>query len=285
MLAILGGAGAALAWGIGLVCSAQSTRRIGSAVTLAWVMTIGLALIVPPLAVSRTPSFDVSISLWLVAGGVGEFAGMMLTYLALRRGLVGVVGPIVSAEGAVAAVVAIGAGEPVAAGQGLALAVVATGVVLIARTPNGDRGHRRAASTHGRGPILLAVGAAVSFGIALYGIGRAGAHVPLVWAVLPPRLIGVLALALPLAARGSLRLTRETAPYAAAAAACDVLGFYAYAWGARHELAITAVLATLGGAVAAVVSRAVLAERLSPTQIAGAAAIVVGVAALTAIST
>ena len=284
MLAILGGGGAALAWGVGLVCSAQSTRRIGSAVTLAWVMTIGLALIAVPLAISRTPSLDVGVSLWLVAGGVGEFTGMLLTYLALRHGKVGVVGPIVSAEGAIAAVVAILAGESLAAGQGLALAAVATGVVLIARTRSGDREHRRARSIDGRTPILLAIGAAVSFGIALYGIGRAGAHVPLVWAVLPPRLIGVLALALPLAARGSLRITRETAPYAAAAGACDVLGFYAYAWGARHELAITAVLATLGGAVAAAVSRVVFDERLSPTQIAGAAAIVTGVATLTAMT-
>lgn len=284
MLAILGGCGAALAWGLGLVCSAQSARRIGPAVTLAWVMTIGLALIVLPLALSPTPGLDVRVSVWLTAGGVGEFAGMMLTYLAIRHGKVGVVGPIVAAEGGIAAVVAILAGEPLALGQGLALAAVVVGVVLIARSRDHARGHRRASSIDSRTPTLLAVAAAVSFGVALYGIGRAGAHVPLVWAVLPPRLVGVLALALPLAAERSLRITRDTLPLVAAAGACDVIGFYAYAWGARHELAITAVLATLGGAVAAAVSRTVFGERLRPAQIAGAGVILIGVATLSAMS-
>lgn len=87
----------------------------------------------------------------------------------------------------------------------------------------------------------------MSFGIALTGIGRAGARVHLVWAVMPPRLVGVLVLAIPLAVRSSLRLTRDTAALVVAAGACDVIGFDAYAWGARHELAVAAVVATLGG--------------------------------------
>ena len=100
---------------------------------------------------------------------------------------------------------------------------------------------------------------------------------------MPPRLVGVLVLAIPLAVRSSLRLTRDTAALVVAAGACDVIGFDAYAWGARHELAVAAVVATLGGGTLSVVlGRAILGERLSTIQIAGGAMIILSIATLTA---
>jgi hypothetical protein len=49
----------------------------------------------------------------------------------------------------------------------------------------------------------------VSFGASLYATARIGRTLPIVWAVLPGRLVGVVAVAAPLALTGRLRLTRR----------------------------------------------------------------------------
>lgn len=280
MLAILGGLGAALAWAVATTCSARSSRALGAEVTVAWVMLIGLLVLAAPLAASGLPTLDASTSAWLAAGGLGNVAGLLMAYRALRVGQVGVVAPILSAEGAVTAVIAVIAGQSLALDRAGALALVALGVMLTASVPRARPARRVLA---GRAAALWAAGAALSFGAGLYGTGRAGTRVPLVWAVLPPRLLGVLLLTIPLTAR-SLRMTRATAPLLIAAGLGEVAGFFAYAFGARHGLATTAVLASLTGAVAAAMGRMAFGERLRTIQLVGVAAVVVGVAALSALA-
>ncbi len=72
-------------------------------------------------------------------------------------------------------------------------------------------GGRRSAATPGR--LSLALGAASAFGASLYATGRASLDLPIAWAVLPPRLLGVAFVTLPLVVAGRLRLTRAAAPY------------------------------------------------------------------------
>jgi drug/metabolite transporter (DMT)-like permease len=298
MLAILGGALAAVAWAASLAFAASATRVLGSAVTTAWVMTVGLALLAVPLAISGLPHLDAEIIAWLLMGGIGEFVGLLLTFRAVSTGDLGVVGPIISAEGGITAAIAILAGESVAVVEAFALAAVVVGVMLTAREsddgrdavdegerPDAERLDAQPQQPHRhRKPAVLATQAAACFGVGLYGIGRAGKRVPLVWAVLPPRLIAVLALALPLAARGQLRLTRATAPIVVAGGVCDLAGYFAYGWGARHDIGVTAVLATLSGAVSVAFGRALFGERLSRIQLAGVATITIGIAALSAVT-
>ena len=50
MIALLGGLGAALCWSISALCASAASRSIGSASTLAWVMGLGLVLVVLPTA-------------------------------------------------------------------------------------------------------------------------------------------------------------------------------------------------------------------------------------------
>jgi drug/metabolite transporter (DMT)-like permease len=284
MVAIAGGLGAALAWALGTTCATRSSRTIGPVCTVAWVMLTGLLVLIAPLAAAPLPSIDARTAVWLVGSGVGNVGGLLLLYRALRIGNVGVVAPIAAAEGGVTAVIAILAGQAVALDRGIALACVVVGVILTARvrqaaaaTPeHGSPGDPRAA--------LWAGAAALSFGAGLYGTGRAGVVLPLAWAILPPRLVGVLVITLPLAARRSLRLTRPAAPLVAAAGCCEVTGFAFYALGARHGLATTAVMASLTGAIAAAFGRLVFGERLRAIQIVGVAAIFAGVATLSVIS-
>jgi drug/metabolite transporter (DMT)-like permease len=98
--------------------------------------------------------------------------------------------------------------------------------------------------------------------------------------VLPPRLVGVLVIAIPLIAKGRLRLTRPALPLVAASGATEVLGFAAFSAGARHNVAVAAVLASLFGAVAALIARVLFAERLTRPQVTGVTVTIAGVVAL-----
>lgn len=74
--------------------------------------------------------------------GLGNVSGLVLEYSALRRGKVGIVTPVASTEGAIAAVLAVVAGESLGIAQAGLLAIVALGIVLAGVAP----GSRRRAS-------------------------------------------------------------------------------------------------------------------------------------------
>jgi drug/metabolite transporter (DMT)-like permease len=280
MGAVAGGLGAALIWAVGAVFASRAARDIGSVLTLAWVMLTGLLVLGCVLPWSGVPHLSALAVLWLVLGGAGNMVGLLLLYRALRIGQLGVVTPIVSAEGGVAALLAIAAGQPISGLRGLALTMVLTGVVMTARTRRGE-----APLTQGdRGAPRWAVAAALSMGVSLFATGRAGGLLPAAWAVLPPRLMTVAAVAVPLGLTGRLRLPPGRLPTLAIAGLCEVGGFLAYALGARDGIAIAAVLASLAGAFAAGLGRLLFGERLGRTQIFGVATIVVGVSLLSALT-
>jgi drug/metabolite transporter (DMT)-like permease len=78
-------------------------------------------------------------------------------------------------------------------------------------------------------------------------------------------------------------MTRRAAPLVVAAGLCEVLGFVSFTLGARHGIAVAAVLASQFAAIAAVAAYVLFGERLARVQIAGVAAIVAGVAVLSAL--
>jgi drug/metabolite transporter (DMT)-like permease len=277
MVAILGGLGAALAFASSTLCSSRSSRLIGAGSVLAWVALVGLVVTVPAAVFADRPQLDAEAVALLGLAGVGNVVGLLLSYQALRSGMVGIVAPIVSAEGAIAALIAVAAGQPLAAATAGMLAVIAAGVLLAGAARGEDGAAPRA------GPALLAVAAAVSFGASLYATARIGRTLPVVWAVLPARLVGVVAITAPLTLTRRLRLTRRALPLVIAAGLAEVLGFALYALGARHDVVISAVLVSLFGAIAALLARVLFAERLAASQMLGVGMIIVGVTALSAL--
>ena len=278
MIAILGGLGAATVFATATLCSSRSTRMIGAGPVLAWVMLTGLLIVVPWAAFTGLPEDVTRASLgWLALAGLGNVFGLLLAYSALRIGKVGIVAPIVSTEGAIAAVIAVLAGEEIADGAGVTLGVIAVGILLAAAARDPDAGGARA-----RTPLVAAyaVAAAFSFGVSLYATARASADLSIVWALVPARLAGVLIVALPLILMSRLRLTRQALPLVLAAGVAEVVGFGLFALGARHGIAITAVLASQFAAIAAVAAFVLFGERLARVQLIGVATIVVGVSVL-----
>jgi drug/metabolite transporter (DMT)-like permease len=277
VLAILGGLGAALAWAATTLCASRSSRMIGPLSVLSWVMIVGLLVTLPGALAQGVPANLASGTVaWLTLSGIGNVAGLLLTYAALRSGKIGIVAPLASTEGAVAAVISVAAGEHVAPGAGVVLLVIAVGIVLttISRaTPHVERDSAR--------PALLALAAAAAFGSSLYATGHVGTRLPVFWAVLPPRVVGVAVVALPLAARGRLVLTRSALPLVVIGGLAEVAGFISFTLGSRHGLAVSAVLASQFAAISTLLAFLVFRERLLRVQVAGVATIVAGVAVLT----
>jgi drug/metabolite transporter (DMT)-like permease len=280
VLAILGGLGAAICFGTSTLCSSRSSRLIGSRSVVAWMMLVGLLALLPVVvAQGRPEGLDGSVEVWLVLSSLGNVVGLLIVYAALRIELVGIVAPIASTEGAIAALIAIAAGEAIGGGTGLALAVIVTGVVLAGIV----RAEREVEHDYGRRGALLALLSALCFGIGLYATARVADALPLIWAVLPARVAGVLLVAIPMALSSRLRLTRRALPLVISSGLLEVVGFASYSFGARHGIAISAVLASQFAAVAALGGYVLFGERLTRIQLIGVVLILTGVAALTAL--
>jgi drug/metabolite transporter (DMT)-like permease len=276
VIPILGGLGAALCWGLSTVVASRSTRLIGSQQALAYVMLLGfvaLGVLVPLIGLPAHAGTDPWA--WAVLAGAGSAAGLSMMYRALRAGKVGVVAPIASTEGAIAAVISIGLGEQLTVGVAVCLVVVACGVVLVTL-----RG--RATDVHMR-PSLYALGAACLFGVNLVASAHAGDALGPVWTIFVARIVGVTVIVLPLLLRGSLRRPGAAWWMVVFSATAEVLGFTCYVVGSHHGVAIPAVLGSQFAAVATIGSFIVFGERIGPRQIAGATVIVLGVGALAAL--
>jgi drug/metabolite transporter (DMT)-like permease len=280
VVAVLGGLGAALMWAASMLCSTRSSRLIGAASVVAWVMLTGLVVNAAAVALGPRPGplSGADVAALLVAG-IGNVVGLLLEYSALRRGKVGLIAPIVSTEGAVAAVLAVATGELLGIASAVLLVVVVCGVVLAAVAPEElpVTGERKSAA------VGLATLAALSFGVGIFMTGRLGASLPVAWAMLPPRVVGVVAVTIPLALTRRLRLTRAAVPLVVAAGLAEVLGFASFVVGARHGIAVAAVLASQFAAIASVAAYLLFRERLTRLQLGGVGLIIFGVAALTAI--
>lgn len=288
---IIFGLATAVLWAATLLGAARAARLIGSWATLAWVMLVGLVLAVPLIALTGG---SVALSerdvFHLAVAGIANSAGLILVYTALRRGKVGVVGPIVSTEGAIAATLAVLDGDPVTMLAVGLLAVITVGVVMAASEPSAERAPKPATGdprSHGATPsaaatAALALGGAVLFGINLYVTSRIAVDLPVARAILPARLAGVIGVSIPLILSRRLRLARPAVPLVILVGCAEVAGVATFSLGARESAAVTAVIASQFAGIAALLAFLLFGERLGRVQVAGVLVIAVGVAALAA---
>ena len=280
MIAIAAGLGAALCWASATLCAAQASRIIGAWSVLAWVMLIGLTITAPVAAFSGIPrELHGTEVVWIVLAGAGNVAGLLLAYEAMRRGKVSIVAPISSTEGAIAALLAVATGEALGVSSAILLALIVGGVVLASLASADDEG----GGAHPVGASLLAAAAACTFGVGLFATARVSNALPLVWAVIPPRLLGVAVVALPLLLARRVRIEAAAVPLVLVSGVCEVAGFASYSLGARHSVAVSAVLGSQFAAFAALAAFVLFRERLRLAQIIGITVIAVCVALLSAI--
>jgi drug/metabolite transporter (DMT)-like permease len=288
MVAILGGLGAALSWAIATLASSRTSRMIGPMSVLAWVMIVGLVAAIVPAALARPVDLGLPQIAGLVGLGLCQNFGLLLAYGALSIGRVSIVAPIVATEGALAAVISILLGDPVATSTAIILAAIAIGVVLasIERTGSDQlvdptRTARDLADP--RRAIILAVAAAATFSVGLVLSGRLGAGgMPPAWVIVASRTVGIVVIALPLVVTSRFRLTRPAVPLVVIAGLLEALGSGVYVVAASADIAVAAVLSSQFAAIAALGGFLLFGERLQRVQVAGVVLIAIGVTALAA---
>lgn len=282
-MAILFGLLAALVWAAGNLAASRASRLMSPNSLLAGISLVGFVLCVPLLIAEGPPSDTSAAGLfWLVLGGASNIAGLALLYIAYRVGDVSLVAPICSTEGAIAAVIAIVAGEPVQAIVLILLAVIVLGVVRV--SADADTVKVAVAGRFNWGVVTVTCLAAMCFGVSLYATGRASAHEQFGWIAASPRIVGVICVTLPMALRGRIRIARVGAPAMILSAACEVGGFSLYSFAAHRSLAVAAVLGSLFAAFAVVGAAVLFGERMNRGQWFGVAMIVTGVAILGAVT-
>ena len=98
------------------------------------------------------------------------------------------------------------------------------------------------------------------------------------------RVIGTLALAIPLAVARRLPLPAGVLPLVVTAGVCEVLGFYSFTAAARHQIAVAAVLSSQFATLAAIGAYVLFGERLTRIQLYGVTSVIAGVALVSALS-
>ena len=243
-------------------------------------MLVGLVICVPLAAAEGIPARLHGIAwVWLALAGGGNVAGLMLTYSALRQGQVALVLPLVSTEGAIAALIAVVAGESSSSAAAAALLLATVGVCLASLRPTSRTRPARRGEHHFK-VVALALCAALLFGGSLYGTARAAAELPSAWVVLSARVVGSVVLALPLMLSGSCGYpgprSHSSSPQGSAKGA-RLLLLHARL-GPQHRDHRGPGIAVLDARRDR--QRPVVPERLGRLQLAGVCTVIVGVSVL-----
>lgn len=281
MLSIVFGLATALCFSAGILANSRSIRMIGNYSVLAWIMLIGLVVTLPFTFASGIPSNLTGATLvWFIVAGVGNLAGLLISFYALRIGKVGVIGPILACEGAIAATISMLMGESIAPLAVFILMFIVAGIVVSGIAPDPEPiAHEKPVQA-----VLLAIAASIGFGVSLFAVGHLSTELPIGWLLLPPRIVGVIFIAVPLLIARRLHYSRKALPLLLIGAFAEIFGFTCIAIGAQYSVAITSVLASQFATFGAIGAYLLFKERLGRLQITGVVMLVLGVSALALVS-
>jgi drug/metabolite transporter (DMT)-like permease len=267
--------GASVAWGASDFLGGLASRRLPVVVVLLGAQVVGLVLAgaVWALAGPQLPAPEV-LALG-AAAGIAELLGFACLYRGLAIGEMTAVAPLAALTAVLPVAVAVGGGEEVAALEAGGMLLAIAGSAVTAADPSSRLIVRGAG---------LGLGAALCFGAFFVLLGNASESAGPA-AVLAGRVASVSVLA-PLAAASATRGARPSRPDAAmiaALGALDVAANLAYAAAAMGGAdATVAVLASLYPLTTVLLARALLNERLDAPRLAGVAAVLGGVALISA---
>lgn len=272
--------GCSVVWGCADFLGGLQSRRHPVLVVLLWgqLAAVALSAVLVAAAGSAVPS--AAAVAWAAASGLAGIAGLAAFYRGLAIGTMSIVAPVSATGAAVPVLVGLANGEEPAALQAAGILLAFAGIVLAAREPGGDH----LPPERARAALVLAVVAALGFGLWFTGIDRATDLGGVPWTVLLSR--GAQAAVL-LAASAVLRPggpggVAGVAPLVLVGS-LDVVANALYALATRHGLlSVVAVLGSLYPAMTVLLARTVLHERVTRAQEAGVVAILAGVAAITA---
>jgi len=209
--------------------------------------------------------FDQGAVAWGAASGVASAAAFALLYRTLAIGPMSVLSPVTAIVSAALPVgVGLIGGEQLSglAVGGIALALVA--VVVISGGPD-ERGERPS-----RHALLLAFGAGAAIALQLVCLDQTPGDSGIAPLIVGRAVSSATVLAAVVAIHARLGDRRPSVPAAAGAGALDSLANLSFLLAVREgELAVVAVITALYPAATVLLARALLAERIGATQLAG----------------
>jgi len=266
----------ALSWGSGDFIAGRLSRREQVLVVLAWTQLVGLVG-VAVLVVAVGDDWPGLPEMWpaLIAGAVGPLA-LGCFYRGLAIGTMSIVAPISATAVVVPVVAGVTTGDRPDAAAVAGIALAAVGIVLASREVE----HEGAPAPHAsRASILLALGAALGFGVFLTALPAASeASVP--WALLLARGVSVSMCAcalLTLSGRRHPPPTDSGTILAIGVLDVGANGLYALA-STKGLLSIVAVLGSLYPVTTVILAWLLLHERLARIQQVGVVLAFAGVA-------
>jgi len=262
-----------------------SSRSLGYSRVLFWIFVISCVCLTGYAVVIDHPMVIALSEQWLIIlFGIMNTVAMLLLYRALAIGPLSLVAPIIAAHPVIVVSFAFMLGSRPSTTQWMGMLLAVVGVVIVARavTQASDTSSR---SKHG---LAITIALLASLGYAILVIS--GQHaVPLhgelqtLWL---GRIIAMLSL-LPflLVTRTTLDVPVKWWPLLWLQGMLDFSGLLCLLLGSRGDFAeITAVIASLFGAVTVLLARVFLKEQMSWFQWLGIALIFLGVVSLTAAS-
>jgi drug/metabolite transporter (DMT)-like permease len=295
MTAILLALGSSVGYGISDFLASRVARRVAPVLLVLYSQSLqSVVLLVVVVAVSQ-PYSGAGLAWGTAAGAVGA-AGLVAYYQALATGQTAIVAPLASSGAVLPLLVDLARGERPGPLAMVGLVMVLAGIAITSLAPAEPAAEAPAPTWHGppatRGratvprppvPILLALGAALLFGLFFVGVDQGGmaAGGGVLWVALgvqlgalPTTLVGALR------SRGRRGLGIHDPALLGPVALLTVLNlsadaFLAYAV-TRGDLAVVSVLASLAPVVTALLAHALTAERPSGPQAAGAALAMLG---------
>lgn len=279
MIPVLAGLLAASGWAVSNLASRRAAEQIGTPSTVALSTSLGLFVCLPFILAAPAPAIGPGDLLPLAGAAFGGVIGLLFAYRAFRVGRVALVAPIITTQGAVAAVLAVAAGEALRPLTAAMLAVVMLGVIAVAlgsRDPGSGEGATAPLPT----VLLLASLGALCFGVGMFSTGRLAGSLSLGWAALPSRLAGAGAILLPLAGSRRLRLARAALPSVLLVGLADVGSILIFAFAAKDAPAVTSVFGSQTAVVSAIGALLVFRERPSRLQAVGLIVVALGAGVL-----
>lgn len=281
MLPIGLGLSAAASIGVGNVAVGIVTRRLPPVVVGFWTQATGGVLCALLLLLLRPEAVPGQIPWGLIAGVAGG-CGTTLFYRAMAAGAISLVAPITACAIVIPVVFSLAAGEVVTPLVSAGIVAIIAGVVIASTQPipvagdptdTGLAGDRRA--------IMLAIGAALAFGafFVLIGFAPEATGWGTLWTAGSVRLTGFsVQAALLLLSRTRLVTPGRLTPLVLLSGSLDLLSLLLISMGAAtNSYGLVTALVGLYPVITAVISVALLGERLTRIQTSGAVLAMAGV--------
>ncbi len=263
-------------WGAADFLGGTLTRRAHAVAVVASSQVLSL-LVVLPFALA-TGAFDDPTGYlpWALAAGTIGMVSLVAFYAALATGTMGVVAPIAATGVVVPVAFGLIGGDRPRTLQLLGVLLAIAGVVL-ASGPE-IRGVETGAARGGSRSLVLALFAAVGFGLVLWLLAKGG-HYSVTMTLVTQRSASlVIAVVLVLAVRSAGGLSRRDVPLLMLIGVGDATANGLFTLASRSGLvSLVAVLGSLYPVVTVLAARFVHGERLRPVQNAGVVSALAGV--------